>query len=128
MGAVLVVILLFVMGSQNATYTTTAIPPPVIHSPAEYINPHAVYDYYLQSPGRSADLQQILIYLLQRGTYVDTGEPFSDSVMTALKTASRWNLSATTPPVWYYHSWDNLHNYQLIYNFEYGAWSVKPAL
>ena len=57
-----------------------------------------------------------------------TGDPFSDDTFTALKHASRWNLASASPPNWYYHSWDNLHNYQLIYSQQYGVWDIRPAL
>jgi hypothetical protein len=91
-----------------------------------YLNPYGHLDYWLDSPAIDSDLQAILKYLLFRGVYVDTGEPFSDDVLDALKYASRWTQSSSSPPIWYYHSFDGQHHYMLVWSMEYGVWTIKP--
>ena len=131
-------VILFSFSSTLTPFTT--VPASVVHYPQEFVNPHphypqdyvnrqqSVYNYYLDSPIISGDLESILTYVLRRGTYVETGEPLSDSAITALKNESAWNLSSASPPIWYYRSWDNLHNFQLIFSFEFRVWVIKPAL
>lgn len=126
-GAILVVVILAVsmMGTQEPH---TLITPTVVHGPVGYVNPNPVYDYFLDSPSMNGDLQSILRYLLQRGTYAATGERLSDDAITALKNATGWRLSSASPPIWYYRSWDNLHSFQLVWSTEFGVWIIQPAL
>lgn len=123
-----VIVLVLLIGSETSHTTGTIVPASTIVTSQSILNPYGQVRYVLESPMISADLEQILTYMLERGAYIDTGEPFSDDVVTALKEASRWNLSSTAPPTWYFHSYDNLHNYQLIWSLQYQSWIIKPAL
>ena len=126
---ILIVVVVIVATSSNSSTTSVArIPASPIVRPDVYLNPEPSVQYVLRSPSISRDIEGILTYLLERGVYIDTDEPFSDDVVSALKNVERWNLSSASPPTWYYRSYDNLHNYQIIWSFEYNSWLIKPAL
>lgn len=132
-GILILVIGYWALHSDSPSYRIQqGVPPPLYVPPPTplIVNPYPpnTLPYQLNSPPVSADLEAILTYMLQRRSYVESQELYSDDVVTALKNASHWNLASASPPSWFYRSWDNLHNYQLIYSNEYNAWTIKPAL
>ncbi len=125
------VIFLLIIGLFAYAYSNksiTAVTPSVVVSPTETIDPIVRFNYRLDSPTISADLQSILTYLLERGTYASTDQPWSDAVNTALKEYSRWTLSSASPPTYYYRSRDQNHRFILWYSPEFNVWQIKPAL
>jgi len=126
---VFIIIVAFAVAGNVQTNHPTYVQSSHVISQHQIVQPsYPDSDWILESPSQSADLEAILTYLLRRARYVDTYETFSDSAVTALKEASEWSLSSSSPPVWYYHSFDNLHNFQLFFSFEYNVWVIKPAL
>ena len=126
--AILILFILLLFAFAYSNKSVTAISPNVVVTPTQTINPLVRFTYRLDSPPISADLQDILTYLLERGTYASTNQPFSDSVNTALKQFSRWDLASASPPTYYYRSVDQNHQFLIYYSNEYGIWQIKPAL